>query len=73
MAKEWEATKCKSCGAAIVFLRAAKPNPATGKRSLMPVDAVGVERDDYTFDPSRHTSHFATCPEAGKFRRGRHE
>jgi hypothetical protein len=37
----------------------------------MPVDAVTVEPGDETFDKSRHISHFATCPEADRFRKER--
>lgn len=53
---------CRGCGAPIVFLR-------TKTRKLIPVNADTVNRDDYDFDPSRHVSHFATCPQANEFRR----
>lgn len=53
---------CRSCGAEIVFLRT-----RTGSR--MPVDAETVEEGEELFDPKRHTSHFATCPQAGEHRR----
>lgn len=55
---------CRSCNARIIFL------PTAAGRS-MPVDADTVEEDDEDFDPSRHTSHFVTCPNADKHRRGR--
>jgi hypothetical protein len=35
----------------------------------MPVDADTVEPEDNEFDPSRHTSHFATCPNANQHRK----
>jgi hypothetical protein len=49
----------------MVFLKV----PRTGK--LMPVNADTVRPEDQAFDPQRHTSHFATCPAAGQFRKGR--
>lgn len=54
--------KCRSCGAAVVFLR-------TKNRKLMPVDAATVDHEDYDFDHKRHISHFSTCPDADKYRR----
>ena len=63
MAREHEHIKqCRACDAPIVFLR-------TKKRKLIPVDAETVDHDDYQFDPKKHTAHFATCPEADKFRK----
>lgn len=67
MARETEVQKCRACGAEIVFLRCATVNKRTGKRSLMPVDAGKVERNDFEFDPTRHTSHFATCSDPDRF------
>jgi len=55
---------CSSCGAAIVWLKT-----ATGAN--MPTDAATVRPDDVTFNPPRHTSHFATCPHAASHRRRR--
>jgi pentose-5-phosphate-3-epimerase len=60
--QETQVQKCRSCGAEIVFLR-------TKKHKLIPVDAATVRRDDYQFDYARHKAHFATCPDADKFRR----
>jgi hypothetical protein len=54
--------KCRSCNAAIVWLKT-----STGKN--MPVDAATVLPTDQTFEPPRHVSHFATCPEADKHRK----
>lgn len=63
MAQEHEHIKpCSSCGAPIVFLR-------TKSRKLMPIDAATVDHDDYDFDAKKHTSHFATCPNAPRHRR----
>ena len=55
---------CRSCGEYIVFLKT-----ATGKS--MPVDADSVDEGDDQFDHTKHVSHFATCPDAGKFRKSR--
>ena len=53
---------CRSCGAAIIFL----PTKA-GKK--MPIDFETVEAGDVAFDPKKHRSHFATCPDAAKYRK----
>lgn len=55
---------CTGCGGRMIYLRT-----RTGSR--MPVDAETVAEDDHIFDHKRHTSHFATCPKAGDFRRPR--
>lgn len=66
-----KATECKSCGKLMAFLR-------TGRGNLIPVDWESlnrIEKDDIIngntrlFDHKRHTSHFATCPDANKYRR----
>lgn len=62
---------CRSCQAEIVFLRSNREPKPGQKRSLMPVDAETVNTDDFQFDPARHTSHFATCPNAQQHRRVR--
>lgn len=60
-----ETFHCRSCGAAIVWMKT-----ATGKN--MPVDADTVKPDGPSvFDPKVHTSHFATCPHAAQHRRKR--
>jgi hypothetical protein len=56
--------KCKSCGKEIVYLRT-----AAGK--IMPVDRETTDAADEYFDQERHTSHFATCPDAERFRKKR--
>lgn len=56
---------CRSCNAIIGWLRT-----ATGKS--MPVDFGSIRDDDIPstiFDPSRHKSHFSTCPQANQHRR----
>lgn len=64
MAREYEHIQhCRSCGAAIVFLR-------TRKGKLMPVDAETVDHDEYQFQHGKHRAHFATCPEADRHRKG---
>lgn len=55
-------TACRSCKAAVVWMKT-----STGRN--MPVNVDGVGRDDETFDPKKHTSHFATCPQANQHRR----
>ena len=56
-------THCRSCGERIVFL----PMPGSGK--LNPANAETVEEGDTEFTWGRHVSHFATCPDAGEWRR----
>lgn len=53
---------CRSCGEYIAFLKT-----ASGKS--MPVDAESVTEGDEEFDKDVHVSHFATCPDANKFRK----
>jgi len=53
---------CRSCHAEIVFL-----TTRTGK--TIPVNAETVGPEDREFDPVRHTSHFATCPQAPQWRK----
>ena len=57
-------TRCRSCGAMIIFLPTAKGKP-------MPVDAHSVEPDDDAYDAERHESHFASCPQANRHRKPR--
>lgn len=61
-AHERRITRCRSCSARIIFLTTANGNK-------MPIDADSVEPDDEEFDHTKHESHFATCPNAGKHRR----
>lgn len=58
------AVSCRSCGAAIVFLRT-----ASGKS--MPINAETVEASDETYEHGRHVSHFSTCTNPGAHRRPR--
>jgi hypothetical protein len=55
---------CQACAKPIVWVMT-----AAGKG--MPVDATSANEGDRTFDPSRHVSHFVTCPEASTFKRRR--
>lgn len=55
------ATPCKSCGRIIAWLKT-----ASGKN--MPVDVETVQPTDDIFNPQRHVSHFATCPQADQHR-----
>lgn len=56
--------RCRSCGAAIVFLRT-----RAGKR--IPVNADTVAVGDCEFDHERHVSHFADCEQADRWRKPR--
>lgn len=56
--------RCKACHAKIIWFKT-----EAGKN--MPVDADTVEPDDEELDLSRHSSHFATCPNADQFRKQR--
>lgn len=53
---------CRSCNALMIFLKT-----SSGKR--MPVDAETVEAGDHTYDHRKHKSHYATCPDAAKYRK----
>jgi hypothetical protein len=53
-----EPGKCRSCGAAIVWM-------VTSRGKQMPVDAQTVGVPDV-----KPVSHFATCPQAKKWRKG---
>lgn len=54
-------TKCRSCGEVIVFV-------PTRSGKMMPVNADTYDNSNL-FDIKKHTAHFATCPDASKFRR----
>lgn len=51
--------RCRSCDERIIWL-------VTNTGKNMPVDADSI---DEQFDAKRHTSHFANCPDADKFRK----
>lgn len=64
---------CNSCHAAIAFLE-------TKKGNQMPVNSDSLSTEDLTilsnggsinFRFGEHISHFATCPEAKKFRKAK--
>ena len=54
-------TKCKGCGAEIVWM-------ATTKGKQCPVNAATAGTDKI-FNPDIHTTHFLTCTKAGEFRK----
>jgi hypothetical protein len=67
---------CRACGEAIVFLQTL--NAKTGKRGRMPVNVLptdkkfrGPNAGEIDYLHGIHQSHFATCPEAGRFRSDR--
>ena len=56
-------SKCRSCGEEIVWLK-------TDSGKNIPVDADTVaDKDAEIFDSKQMTSHFATCPDANKWRK----
>ena len=56
-------TKCKACGREIVFMK-------TRGGKFIPVNYEKRFDGDETFLPQAgHVAHFATCPEADRFRR----
>jgi len=64
---------CRACNAPIAFLK-------TKKGGNMPVDINSVSNEekqklidyeDVPFEYGRHISHFATCPKAKEFRKGK--
>jgi hypothetical protein len=61
-AHERRITRCKSCRAQIIWFK-------TEAGRNMPVDALTVEPADDEYDPPRHISHFATCPNHAQHRR----
>lgn len=61
-AHERRIKRCRSCRAQIIWL-----TTAAGKN--MPVDADTVDPEDQEFIRDKHVTHWATCPDAGKFRR----
>lgn len=56
--------KCRSCGVEIVFLRTKRGANTPVDGETVPADATHATG----FDPRVHRSHFATCPEANKWR-----
>ena len=55
-------SKCRSCGEEIIWLK------TDGGRNI-PADADTVDDKGATiFDPEQMISHFATCPDANKWR-----
>lgn len=55
---------CRSCGAAIIWLK-------TKNFKKIPVDYDSVEGMELMFEPGKHVSHFATCPNADQHRKRR--
>lgn len=66
-----DVTKCRSCGADIVWMR-------TDKGKLMPVNVLpqtkgkrGPNAGEFLFASAAHESHFATCADRDKWRKPR--
>jgi hypothetical protein len=56
-------SKCKSCGAEIEWMK-------TKNGKNIPVD-VETYHGEKTFDPSKHQTHFITCPNAEEHRKNK--
>jgi len=56
--------KCKSCKAKIFFIE-------TSKGKQMPIDADPDEKGNIEIDGLKYRSHFATCPQAKEWRKGK--
>ena len=56
--------QCRSCKAEIIFLK-------TAHGQTIPVNAAPEIKPGHTFKPKTMTSHFATCPDAARFRKVR--
>ncbi len=65
-AHERRIVRCRSCRAKIIWF-----TTAAGKKMPVDADTVEPDDDDDELDLERHVSHFATCPDAARFRRGR--
>jgi hypothetical protein len=63
-AHERRITRCRSCRARIIWL------PTAGGKTA-PVDADTVDAEDEVFEPGKHISHFASCPQADQWRKTR--
>lgn len=64
-AHERRIKRCKPpCNAKIIWFK-------TEAGRNMPVDADTVRPEEDEYDPSRHISHFASCPNANKHRKKR--
>lgn len=59
--------RCRSCGARIVWIET-----AAGKKMPLDEKKATVVLDDGTVVTGR-VSHFATCPQAGEWRKGKSE
>lgn len=59
---DWPGERCRSCLAPVIWL----PTRAGGH---MIIDAETVTAGDLAFDPQKHRSHFASCPDAAQWRR----
>lgn len=57
-------TKCRACNAEIIFL-------LTKNEKRIPINGDTYSAGETRFDPAKHTSHFATCPKAAQFRKGK--
>lgn len=56
-------SQCRSCGAEIVWLK-------TQMGKNIPVNAEDVvDNEQEVFDPDTQVTHFATCPDAPKWRK----
>jgi hypothetical protein len=54
--------RCRSCGVSIVWVK-------TPKGKNMPVNASSAQPGDIEFDRTRHIPHWASCPQANRWRK----
>ena len=62
--KESRCRSCRSCSAPIIWMK-------TKNFKTIPVDYDSVEDLELMFEPGKHVSHFATCPNASNHRKRR--
>ena len=64
---------CKSCKKEIVFLKTktGKTIPVNADTLTFQEQSALIGRIEVTFDSGHHITHFADCPAAVKFRKGR--
>ncbi len=63
-AHERRITRCRTCRARIIWFK-------TEAGRNIPIDADTAEPEDDEYDPPRHVSHFATCPDSAQHRKPR--
>lgn len=63
---------CRTCGASILFMRTREGRTIPVNEDSVNDESVSVSEDGILiFNPKTMTSHFATCPDAQKWRKGK--